>query len=76
MRDIAMFMMLPLTMILGWILLEGSTDEVVISIDDCISQKRDTWRENNHYPGHAEWRRFRDQCWSELGATVNDVADL
>jgi hypothetical protein len=76
MRDIILIMLLPLTMLLGWILTEGTTEEDVITTSDCIAQKRDEWRQHNRYPGKDEWRKFRDQCWAEMGATVNDVADL
>lgn len=77
MKDLMMIMILPLTMILGWIFTyETPEEEVVLTTEDCIVQKRDEWRKNNHYPGLDEWRHFRDQCWSEMGATVNDAEDL
>lgn len=56
--------------------MEGTAEEDVITTSDCIAQKRDEWRQNNRYPGNDEWRKFRDQCWAEMGATVNDAADL
>lgn len=76
MRDIMLIMMLPLSMLLGWLLSEEMNKGDVATTSDCIAQKRDEWRQNNHYPGRDEWRRFRDQCWSEMGATVNDADDL
>ena len=77
MKDLMMLMILPLTMILGWIFTHETTpEEVVLTTEDCIVKKRDEWRKNNHYPGLDEWRYFRDQCWSEMGASVNDAADL
>jgi hypothetical protein len=77
MRDYAMIIMLPASMLFGWLWTrEAPPKEVVVTPDDCIVQKRDQWRASNRYPGLDEWRNFRDQCWSEMGASVNDAADL
>ena len=76
MRDILLIMMLPLSMFLGWFLSEEMNKGVVHTTSDCIAQKRDEWRKNNRYPGNGEWRRFRDLCWTEMGATLNSVEDL
>lgn len=57
MKDLMMLMILPLTMILGWIFTHETTpEEVVLTTEDCIVKKRDEWRKNNHYPGMDEWR--------------------
>ena len=73
MKDLIMIMLLPLVMVLGWFFTRETSEEVVITTDDCIVQLRD---ELNRYPDPNEGRMIREHCWITMGASVNDADDL
>ena len=45
---------------------------VVMTVEDCVFNKWRSWESiRGVMPTQAEEKMFRDECWTEMGATIN-----